>query len=893
MLRHFRQPFFTFFFLLLPVTLIWANSGKISGRVTNAETGEPLPGVNIIVEEISLGAASDLDGNYVILNIPPGNYTVVASAIGFSRYRITDLRVNTGQTTRQNFKLTPEVLEGEEVTVVAERPMVRADLTSSQKITTADEMKELPVETFLGVLTTQAGVNTGADGALHIRGGRTNEVGYYIDGVSVANPFFTNSLGVSVSNKALEEMKVVSGGFNAEYGNAMSGIVNIQIREGGPAYHGSFTAYTGDYISNDTDIFMNIDDIDPLTNTILEGTLNGPMPLLGGGGKFTFNISGRYQNDEGYYYGKREHAPDDFADFRNPDFWYIEMGGDGKYVPMARDERLNTLTKLTYRINPKLKISVQLINDMRKDKDYSHAWKYNPDGLYTNYRNNSNYSVKLNQMFSKSFYTINIFKNLTSFERYLYKDPEDDRYVSTNTILGAPPATTFYFGGTYMNHLYRYSTTLGGKFDYTWQVNPRHEVQLGIESRLDNLEQDEFTILYDNQDYREPTVLPANESPSHTYFNNDVVFTSAYVQDKIEYSDMIVNIGTRYDYFDPQEKYITNLINPEAGRAVASPKATVSPRLGVSFPITDEGILHFSYGHFYQLPTLRRLYESIYFGANLSPEVGYSNLKPEKTVLYEFGLQQQFNRFLALDGSLFYKDIRDLLALQSISYSSPQYGPSSYAVYLNKDYGNVKGITLSLTKRYDPQTKTSMFLDYSYQVTEGNSVASGAFYFNALTGEEEEKRIVPLAWDQSQILNATVTISEPNNWALSFVGKMSTGWPYTPIIPDANYDPDPNSARKPNQRRLDMRLSKYFDIGPVNLVLLLKVYNVLDTRNERYVYDDTGRAGYTYYNRTNQETEAFTSHYGEEGVHTWEEYNVRPQYYTAPRSVQAGLSIEF
>ena len=166
-----------------------------------------------------------------------------------------------------------------------------------------------------------------------------------------------------------------------------------------------------------------------------------------------------------------------------------------------------------------------------------------------------------------------------------------------------------------------------------------------------------------------------------------------------------------------------------------------SPRIGVAFPITDQGILHFSYGHFFQMPTMRNLFLTSIFGAGLAPSIGYGDLKPQKTVMYEFGLQQQLSHFIAINGSLFFKDIRDLLALQSISYVSPTYGPSSYAVYLNKDYSMVQGITLSLTKRRDPKTRLSAFLDYSYQTTEGNSVTSGSFYFNALTGVEEEKKI--------------------------------------------------------------------------------------------------------------------------------------------------------
>ena len=252
----------------------------------------------------------------------------------------------------------------------------------------------MPVESFLGVLTTQAGVNQGAGGEIHIRGGRSNEVGYFIDGVSVANPFYTNSLAVNISNKALEEMKVVSGAFNAEYGNAMSGIVNLQIKEGGPDYHGSLSFYSGDHFSGANDIFLNIDEIDYTANKVIEGSINGPVPMLSGGNRFTFNISSRYSDSEGYLYGQREHDPDDFADFRVSDYWVIELGGDNKYVSMNPSTRLNILSKLTYRFTPKVKLSAQMLHDRRDWRSYTHAYKYNPDGTYNHYTRNYNYSLK-------------------------------------------------------------------------------------------------------------------------------------------------------------------------------------------------------------------------------------------------------------------------------------------------------------------------------------------------------------------------------------------------------------------------------------------------------------------------------------------------------------------
>ena len=240
--------------------LLFSSNGKITGTVTQKKGGEPGVGVNIILVDTYLGAATDENGRFAILNIPPGTYTLRADAIGFAPLVMQNVRVTTSQTTEINFQLEESVVEGQEVTVVAERPLVQKDLTASQRVTTAKEIQDMPVESFLGVLTTHAGVNQSAGGALHVRGGRSNEVGYYIGGVSVSNPFFTNSLAVGVSNKALEEMKLVSGAFNAEYGNAMSGVVNVKIKDGGKNYDGSLSYYSGDYNSGANDIFPNISD---------------------------------------------------------------------------------------------------------------------------------------------------------------------------------------------------------------------------------------------------------------------------------------------------------------------------------------------------------------------------------------------------------------------------------------------------------------------------------------------------------------------------------------------------------------------------------------------------------------------------------------------------------
>ena len=870
---------------------LFGSNGKITGIISQKANGDPAVGVNIILVDSYLGAATDVNGRFTILNVPPGTYSLRADAIGFTPVVVQDVRVTTDQTTDISLQLEESVVEGQEVTVVAERPLVQKDLTASQRVTTAKEIQDMPVESFLGVLSTHAGVNKSAGGALHVRGGRSNEVGYYIGGVSVSNPFFTNSLAVSVSNKALEEMKLVSGAFNAEYGNAMSGVVNVKIKDGGKNYDGSLSYYSGDYSSGASDIFPNISDQSLSANSTLDAFISGPvLPMFGD--KLTFNISLRKSQSEGYLYGVREHQPSDFAYFPPSGDWYIQMSGDSSYVPMNPSESSNFLSKITLRVSPRLKISTQSILSSSQSKSYSHVYKYNPDGVSTGYSGNNNHAIQINHSLSpKSFYEANVFISDTDYKNYLYADTLDERYVNTDYINTEPTSATFLFGGTQMGHTYRVSSSVGGKFDYTTQLNDNHEVKVGLSFRSDNLKERNLQVLY-NQNYYEPTVLPENKSPYHIYYDKDALQYSAYIQDKMEYESMIMNLGVRYDAFVPNDSTIANLLYPELDKKAAKDKTMVSPRVGVSLPITDKGIFHFSYGHFYQMPTLRNLYRESYFGAGLAPTVGNPDLKPEKTVLYEFGFQQQFGTMIGMDINLFYKDIRELLALQSIRYNSPNFGPSNYSIYLNKDYGNARGLTLSLTKRYDPISKSSLWIDYTYQKSEGNSVNSGAFYFSALSGIEEEKLIVPLSWDQSHLLNATVIIGDPSGMTLGIIGKIATGWPYTPSIPNANFIPKPNSGRKPVQKNVDAKLEKRIKVGSYRVSLFARVYNVFDIRNERYVFNDTGSAKYTYEYRSNQESEQLIANYGMPGIHTWDDYTTRPNYYSSPRSFKIGLSLD-
>lgn len=881
-----------------PVELF--GQGKIAGRVTEAGTGQPLAGVNVFLDGTQQGTTTDPDGNYIIVNVRPDAYTVVFSFIGFQTHRITDVRAVTGQTTRIDAELREEVIEGQEIVVQAQRPLVQKDLTASRKTVVAEDIDALPVESLFDVLQTQAGITTGADGQIHIRGGRSNEISYLVDGLSVGNPFETNGLATSVATDAIQEMTVISGAFNAEYGKAMSGIVNLVTKEGGDDYSASLSFYGGDNVTSNQDIFYTPESVQLNTYT-MEGSVSGPIPLLNG---VRFFVSARHDQDDGHIFGRRQHLPSDSANFNSNPIYYeihgrpwFEYGPDdevpGEIVPMNPRQNTNILAKLTVRPFPRLKVEYSYLFDQSERTPFVFAYRFNPDGVSTIRDHGNNHSLHVTHTLSdRMFYTLRTSYAWNRYRDYLYEDPRDARYVSTGRIIGFP-GINFLMGGTQNNHIYEDSRSFRAKFDLTRQIGLIHEAKVGMDVQLHSLDRQNFTILYDGNRYLEPTVEPVT-SPSHDrYENQPVTELSAYVQDKLEFQDFIINAGVRFEHFNPHGYHVADLLDPQGEQERAKPKNMVLPRLGVSFPITEYGIIHFSYGHFAQMPTLRQMYVNPEFEFALGqvPTFGNTNMRPERTVQYEVGLQQQLGTQLAFDVTGFFKDIRDYLALQRLRFSTIA-GEDQYNVYLNRDYANVKGITFSLSKRRAPGGILSATLDYTYQLAEGNDNQTDSFFYNYLSGRENPLEVIPLDFDQRHVVNSTVTLSRPGSWGVSVIGQFATGYPYTPLIFNQNLDVQPNSERKPSQLNLDAHLFKDFAIGPASMRAFARVYNLLDRLNERFVFDDTGRASYSLNAERNQHAE-WKPRYGMPGIHTLDEYDTRPHWYSPPRRILVGVSLSF
>ena len=914
---------------LLSFLAFGGTTGKIAGTVKDAKTGDAIIGANVIIEGTTLGAAANIDGYYVILNVPPGKYNVVASAVGYTREVLTGVSVSIDLTTTLDIKMSSTVISlGEAVTVVAKQAVVQKDLTSSQARVDAAEIATIPAREVSDVLSMQAGVTVGDNGQIHIRGGRANEVGYWVNGISVSDAY-DGSQAVQIDNNAIQELQVVSGTFNAEYGQAMSGIVNIVTKDGDQTFRGGLSAYSGSYVTSDPIYFGINNKIAPLSTKDFEGNLSGP--LIPGVSQITFYVSGRYYKTDGWLYGDRTFNPDGSAapgtdTLKDATGNMVDIIEPNNPVPMNGRERYSGQAKLTLQFTPLMKLSVSGVGSQQTYRDYNHAYRLDPDGDVTKHDNGFDGSVLWTHTLGEtSFYTLNVSYFKHQYKEYLYSNPFDTRYNLDPTAFNTG-LYEFLRAGTNLHHFDRFTETRDVKFDYTNQVSELHQIKVGAEAKLDKLYLQDYsvtplgdtTVINGVQQIGYVATIPPSSSPLYQEYSVSPVEFSAYAQDKLEYKSMIVNIGIRYDYFDSKGEYPADPQDPNVylpqkpqnqGLTLdqrlqywykkATAKYSVSPRFGISYPITDRGILHFSYGHFLQVPSFEYLYQNPGYKVDavnpLQGVYGNPDLKPQITVMYEFGLQQEMTDDLSFDITGFYKDTRDWVGTSPeipVRDSSGLTATTYYTMFVNKDYANARGVTLTLDKRLSDLW--SFNLSYTYQTVEGLNSNPDEAQAALLANNQPTQILVPLDWDQRHTLNATLGLGE-SDWGMSLLARFGSGLPYSPVVNQA--DPrgvdvalavQKNSRRRPDSFTLDMRAYKDFDLSVLKCSVFLRVFNLLDTRNEVYVYGQTGRA-----TATPEQLGVGGGLTGLNRVNTVDEYIVRPDFYSEPRQVQVGLDVNF
>jgi hypothetical protein len=957
----FRLPFWLFAAAvwLSASPLFAGTTGKIAGTVRDAQSKEPLIGASVVVVETKQGAKSNVEGFYSILNVQPGTFTLRITYLGYKTKVIENVRVRIDNTTTINTDMEVESVVGEEVVIRAERPIVIKDQTFTSAVVSGEEIKALPVEDVSQVIGLQAGVVGGT-----FRGGRIGEVGYLVDGVSVTDVFDGNAgRGGStlIDPQSIQELQVITGAFNAEYGQAMSGIVNVVTKEGGEKLVGQLQVYSGDYgTTRKDDLYRNMSNFSTIASPNLQASLSGMVPSTGN--KLSFYAAGRFFENRGHLFGRRQYNTNDvlIANAPNNPFvlagsarpaiaglfasaprgeglglpdgtggiaWvragqngspiidrqngvrafipfdislaeffnnYENLGtGDNASVPLNTYRRGSIQGKLTYKPNGSLKVFYSVNFEDENFQDYGsfggHSWQFNPDGISRQQRNSLTNIIGVTTTFSSSMFMDIRYSNfVTRFQNGAFDDPLDARYQDPQVGGVVGSGLNFVHAGTQNGREDRTTRTNQLRADLTNQINRNNLIKTGFDVKFHRLDYDRYDLRDFDQDVTTgfQAFIPPETGFGHDRYSRSPVEFAAYLQDKIEFESLIINVGLRFDMFQPADRIPRDFGDPSSFFKInddsiyalrngttdrqqdISPKYAISPRIGVSFPITDRGTFYFSYGQFFQIPSFNLLYEN---------------------ALYKFSEVEIVNRVgsvignpdIGVTASAYIRDIRDL-AGSAIPRNFITGG--EYIVFQNADYGLVRGLVLTVNKRFG--ANLSFTINYTYQDAQGNASDVRAAAGALLSGARPETQLIALNWDQRHTLNGELVLNE-ESWSISLIGRYGSGFPYTlstiiPLTAGENRFLQ-NATRRPMNYSFDVRATKNFKIGPTTIGLFLQVFNLFDTPNETAVFSRTGRATYDLVPNLTA-PQLFNS---------IADFNRRPDFFSEPRRMLLGMNFNF
>ena len=913
-------------------------TGNLAGVVTDAKTNEPLPGVNVIIKGTYYGAASDINGAYKITGISEGKYNIDVSLIGYKTYQFTGIQVNVNKTTKLDVTLEETVLTlNQDVVVVGEKPLLDPEETQSKKTISKEDIDALIVENVANIVTQQTGVVT-ANNEVNIRGGRTYENAFLLDGVSVQDPIAGTGFGLQLSAAAIEEVEVITGGFNAEYGQATSGVVNVRTREGGERYSGAVSYKRDNFGYKTSPNVFNVD--------ILELNLSGPEPIT------TFvlpaiglKIPGELTFFGNVYMGLSDGITQGYYKPTANQLYSSTFYGT-EFAPRAENSWF-WLLKFTYSYSPTLKFYYsynQSVNINQNSQSLQSNLEYvepSPGYQYTfqNILDNAN-AFTHNNIFSnfgvthtvspQTFYELRFnyfFTNLRGDANGLYYDaygqPLDivnfpiAYYNLENDTIGVIPGDGFW--------------DVGNPYTYHDHYLEEYSVRGDITSFFDEMNKFKagFGILFQEMqvvDIYQPWIGDLG-------LNNDIykvypTVGSFYGQDNINFGGMILNFGLRLDYWFPG-KYVddavadTNVITiPDEIRQRyyedtyswfndARFKARLSPRLGISHPVSDHQTLFFSYGHFSKWPKPQFVY------AKLSPtsaqssfqKFGNPNLDPETTVAYELGLKTQFTPDDVLTVTAYYKDIFDYVSTRSVKITSARLSADNFITYINTDYARSRGIEVEYKKRIGRWFNGWASFAYAIVTGKSSSAEEGVLVVRGDLNESIKEGF--LSWDRpfTASLSANFYVAPGSfgslegiidDWSFYTRFFYQSGRRYTPAVFTGTIEP--NGRREyeyiQNERYtaigddwfyIDANFEKYINLSGLKFSLFIEVNNLLDTQNSTVINPVTGRA----------------YEYGDDVPSSWNDprypdvqapispYPYNPSRYLTRRNVRFGVSFTF
>ncbi len=854
--------------------LFAASSGKISGNIKDAQTGEALIGANVIVLGTDYGAATDVHGNYIIVGIPPGTYSIRISSMGFQSKVVDNLKVMSELTTELSITLEIASIEmKDEVVIQAKRPVVQKDLTSTRVIVDGKMIvEELRAQNLNDVIKLQPGVTYGTDGRFHVRGGRAGGSVIHVDGVPLLNPFSRTVAGeVDVEN--VQEFQALLGTFDAEYGNAADGIINISTKDGGSKYSVK-VAYESPQLNSspyhEKDWNLNREDIQSLSAeeqeqykdvvrkpdgtsaydyvSVLDDKYADKYLPVKALGTFLLNVAG----------------PVPFVD--NLSFYLNgRMRNENSQRPFGYEIYKSLVGKLTYSPVPTTQIRFSYNWSHEASQSYNHQykyWRWFDSGLDTLGRQGSFPidETKANRQVLnfKQVFSSTSFFDLTLARIYdYYEEAVPDRNIvfdsETGELISSDYYDRLYVNGVSSSFRYgdvRYwlkteNTQYMFKGNYENQITGHHLLRTGFDVKQHEIK-------------RHRIGMPPRGNLQ--FFTYKPLEGALYVQDKIEYDFMILKLGLRMDYFDPNASAYPDQSNilfvqtDDSGTAEyvttqkepVKPHVQFSPRIGLAHPISDKTSIYFAYGHFTQIPRFYDLYRNHELSDILRNDalVGNPSLKPEKTVSFEVGLQQELTPEWGLNLTAYTKDISNLISSQYYFVGR------DYTTFTNADFGTVRGIDLTIDKHFSNYYNFRM--TYSLMSAIGNqSDPTEGYTYREDQAHLRPNRNFPLDFDQTHKIVALLTVRLPQGFGGSVfelftfntVFTVGSGLPYTPTSRDAdesNIVPEPNSARRPWTYNLDFRMSKDIPMDWVNITLYMNIENVFDTENTRFVWTRTG-----------------------------------------------------
>jgi len=806
---------------LLPVFCCAGVTGSIEGRIVDKTTLQPVVGVNVAIIGTPIGTTTDGDGLYRFQNIRAGSYDVKISAIGYAAVIYRQVIVRMDLRTRLDAALEPSVTELQPIEITAETPMILKDQAATAYTISSGKFTALPVSNYEDVLTLQPG--TTVDG--HVRGGKTNEVTYLVDGLPVQDVFSGNT-GTNLPKTSIGTMTMYIGGFSAQYGNAMSGIVNIVTR-GGTNAHQMFARYeTDNLLSSDlhkqTDRWKEVE----------------------------FTASGPIIRDRLMYYSANTFSRMDTRWWQDFDLFF----------PDLISEEFSGLSKIDYLAGQSTRLSVQGIYSTRQFRDYEFSWRYNLDGLPKRIRDSYRIAAILSHTVSEnSFVTVSVSDYFvrnrigSEFDRTLLRPFQYDFYYR------------FIVDGYRFWHADHRQNILTFKADYSTLIDRTHMITAGVQANRNVISS--MLERYDPQfSY---FGKPLDDQPMIASYNDYryVPLTgSAFVQDKVEFTSdgSTLDFGCRVDVMDPAVSYpvVTYVQLPNGtysgsvtGTKKASMKYQVSPRIALTLPTSPTNMVYVNFGVYYQNPVFEYLYAGMtpsqVRNGTVSVAAGNPDLEPEKTMAWEVGYKHSIGSSVVASGAYFQKTVRNQLDTKTlVPGDSKLAGDFGFALYVNSAEAQISGFEAMLSSEGGGVVEGSV--SYTFMKTEGTSDYVDQSLNYIQWGFPLYAQPYPLSWDQRHTLKADITAHLPWDVRANATASYNSGRPYT-LFPtqDGFTAANPNKLFLPNNARMDatvftnVKLTKKIvldDASQSSLTLSVDVRNIFNAKNVRWV-DANGRIG--------------------------------------------------